>query len=71
MKKKIRNIINGWKNTLITNDYVEDISKYRLTICNECPKKQNMIGVDVCGECHCPLISKTRSLEEKCPLNKW
>jgi hypothetical protein len=71
MKKKIKNIINGWKNTLITNDYVEEISQYRLTICNECPKKQDTFGIDVCGECGCPLMSKTRSLESKCPLNKW
>lgn len=66
----IKNIIQGWTNVLIEDSEIEQIAKYRLSICNGCEHKIEMIGVECCGICHCPLIAKTRS-NSKCDLNKW
>ena len=67
----IKNIWNGWKNVIITDENIEAAAEVRLLICNGCDKKTSMITVDVCGLCHCPLIAKTRSKNERCPLGKW
>lgn len=45
--------------------------KKRIKICNKCNKKIVYSGIEVCGECGCPLSSKTRVPEEKCLMNKW
>jgi hypothetical protein len=70
MKTKLRTILNGWKNTLITDSKIEAVAQVRLSICNGCDKKTTQLGIDVCGECHCPLVAKVRS-NDTCPLNKW
>lgn len=70
-KQKVKNIISGWKHVIKKDVDVEAIATTRLDICNQCPKKVNMLGIDVCGDCHCPLIAKVRSLDEVCPLSKW
>lgn len=54
-----------------SNDEVEQLSLIRLAICGDCPSKQVMLGMDVCGICHCPLLAKSRSPQSGCPLGKW
>lgn len=68
---KLKEIYQGWKNLILTKPDIESISKDRTEICNKCPNKENQLGLDVCGLCHCPLISKTRSLDSSCPDGKW
>jgi hypothetical protein len=67
---KISRIINGWKNYIIKNNDVETKAQVRISICNGCDKKATQLGIEVCGECHCPLVAKVRS-NDNCPLNKW
>lgn len=69
--EKIIEIYNGWKNLVIKQSDIEDMSAWRMEICNDCDKKVNQLGMDVCGECGCPLMSKTRSPQSECPLSKW
>ncbi len=71
MAKKIKEIVSGWTKVLFTNAEVEVIAEKRLSICNACPFKDSMMGIDCCSLCHCPLISKTRSLTSECPKNYW
>jgi len=71
MNKKLKDIINGWKNVIITDANVEEIAEVRQLICNGCDKKTEMLGMEVCGLCHCPLLAKTRSTDNRCPLGKW
>lgn len=71
MNKKINEIVNGWKNLAIKDEEIERIAKHRLSICNTCEHKETMIGLEVCGHCHCVLEAKARSLESKCPEKKW
>lgn len=80
----IKEILNGWKNFLISNPIVEDIAKDRSKICSQCPSakygKHSAILKDYttkeiegyyCGECKCPLSVKVRSTISQCPLGKW
>jgi hypothetical protein len=44
------------------------MSEDRMKVYNKCPfrSKQN-----VCKKCGCYLPAKTKSINEKCPINKW
>lgn len=79
---KLKNIAKGWAKYLtgITNDE----EKRRAAICRGCPSAVlgtyekampdfSLIEIQglKCGECDCPLSTKIRSKNEKCPLNKW
>lgn len=75
MKNKFKEIFDGWKNVLFTDEEIEILSAERMAICNECPFKEevDLMGLrnEICGECWCPLKAKTRSPESKCPKDKW
>jgi len=68
-------IFEGVKNSIIKNEVVEEISRLRMNICNECPSKGKKCAVKgtgpCCNECGCSLTFKTRSLSSDCPLDKW
>lgn len=68
-------ILEGIKNSIVRDEFVEDVSKLRHDICDSCPSKGNecvMVGTaPCCNECGCSLKFKTRSLSSECPLDKW
>jgi hypothetical protein len=66
-----KNILAGWKNTIIRNEESENLSNKRMSVCNSCSEKKMILGVEVCGLCNCPLIAKTRAPENSCGLKKW
>jgi len=49
-------ILEGIKNSVVRDEFVEDVARMRY---------------DVCNECGCSLQFKTRSLSSECPLGKW
>jgi hypothetical protein len=49
----------------------DSLQTSRKSICNGCSKKQNILGVEYCGECSCILLFKTAFKYARCPLNKW
>ena len=65
--KKIRpsRIIDGW--TKVIKGEEQEFSANRMSVCDTCPSKK----VGMCIECGCPLMAKTKVIEEYCPLNKW
>ena len=73
------NTVDGWVNVVKKSPAVEMVATVRIDICNKCEHKKNagveisgkVIGIDYCGICKCPIISKTRSMAERCPANKW
>lgn len=76
----IQNIINGYWNMLFPKPSIEKLAKYRMSICNTCPHKGyyyftlfkfKLWKISKCNRCGCVLNAKTRSLEAKCPINKW
>lgn len=71
MKNKFKEIGEGWLNVIIKNAEIEQEAERRLGICDGCPSKTKQLGMDVCGECHCPLLAKARSSDSECPLNRW
>jgi hypothetical protein len=73
--KNRKQIFEGITNTIIRDEYVEDISKLRMEICNDCTSNGDecvVIGTaPCCNECGCSLAFKTRALSTECPLGKW
>jgi hypothetical protein len=76
-------IVEGFKNTIIENEFVEKLSKERLEICKSCNTYDKtgkgclipMNGVPCCNKdkdgCGCVLSMKTRSPSSSCPKNYW
>jgi hypothetical protein len=68
-------IFEGIKNSVIRDETVEEISRLRYDICDECSSKGKKCAVKgtapCCNECGCSLAFKTRSLSSECPLGKW
>ena len=68
-------ILEGVKNSIIRDEFVEDLSRMRQNVCDECPSKGKKCAVKgtgpCCNECGCSLAFKTRSLSSECPIGKW
>jgi hypothetical protein len=68
-------IIEGIKNSIIRDEFVEEVAAMRYSVCEECPSKGKKCAVKgtgpCCNECGCSLGFKTRSLSSDCPLGKW
>jgi hypothetical protein len=76
MGGKIKEIVEGWTNLAFSSDEkIENMSRERMKICNACDlisTKHKTKRPDVhCTECGCTLAAKTRSVDSKCPINKW
>jgi hypothetical protein len=73
--KNRKQIFEGVTNSIIRDEYVEDVSKLRMEVCNGCSSKGDecvVIGTHpCCNECGCSLAFKTRALSTECPLGKW
>ena len=74
-KKKI---LEGFKNAIIKDDYIESVAEIRNEICKGCEKYDTtgnsclVPGTQpCCGECGCSLYLKQRSLASNCDLGKW
>lgn len=70
------NIIDGWTNVVFTDPEVEVIANSRMEQCNQCDNKHRVVIINNiayynCKICKCPLISKVRSTDEHCPIDKW
>ena len=81
--QKLKNILSGWKNYLFESDAIESMAKIRSVKCATCEdavwglvpqlmgdKIKDIKGM-VCNGCKCPLSTKLRSHEEKCPKGLW
>lgn len=74
---KVKEILDGIKNSVFVKESVEKIAAERYSICKTCPhnsKNSDNIYLrpdEHCLECDCNLYLKTRSLHSQCPLNKW
>jgi hypothetical protein len=70
-----KQIVEGITNTIIRDETIEEISRLRYSICDECTSKGKKCAVKgtspCCNECGCSLTFKTRSLSSDCPLGKW
>ena len=76
--KNRKEIYEGIKNSVIRDNFVEDVSAKRMAICIECPeidRKGSECAVPgtqpCCKECGCSLSFKTRALSTECPLGEW
>jgi len=70
--------MEGIKNTIIRDQFVEEIAAERMAKCNTCVKRDDegkscvMPGTQpCCNLCGCSLSFKTRSLSSSCPDLVW
>ena len=83
--EKIKTVINnfgkileGVINSILDDDYVEQVADERNSICSSCEQIDRK-GDDClapgsqpcCSLCGCSLYFKTRSLSSDCPAGKW
>lgn len=73
-----KGILEGIKNSVIRDEFVEDIARMRHDICDGCEhldtkgKGCAVKGTQpCCSDCGCSLAFKTRSLSSECPKGKW
>ena len=73
-------IYEGWRNKLIPpadmKDMIQQVSKERVTICNDCPfhSKNHFTPLRPdahCTDCGCNLEAKAACLSCSCPQDKW
>lgn len=60
--------------TPLADEEVEQLSTLRMDICRACLKDEStpcLSSEEKCCKCNCWMPAKTRSLDEKCPINKW
>jgi hypothetical protein len=70
--------MEGIKNSIIRDEYVEAIAKERLETCSTCVRKDD-VGEHClvkgtqpcCNLCGCSLSLKVRSLSSSCPDMRW
>lgn len=81
---KIKDILSGWKNYLVSDPVVDEVAAARAKVCAVCPEakegvftallkdyKLEDIEGKYCNKCKCPLSATVRSESKKCPLLKW
>lgn len=75
---EINNILEGWRNHLFPpsklKDFITETSNNRLSICAGCDHNSTpgiIKAYSRCKSCGCPLLQKSKSLNSKCPLDKW
>lgn len=76
--KNRKQILEGIKNSIIRDEFVEEVAEQRILLCHTCPKKDVegstclMPGTQpCCSLCGCSLSFKVRSLSSDCPAHKW
>lgn len=76
--KNRKQIMEGIKNSVIRDAFVEKVAEERLKVCYGCPRKDDkgkscvMPGTQpCCNLCGCSLSFKTRSLSSDCPDLRW
>lgn len=76
--KNRKQILEGIKNSVLRDEFVEDVSRHRLEVCASCEHQDTkgskcmMKGTQpCCSLCGCSLGFKTRSLSSECPDKKW
>lgn len=76
--KNRKQIMEGIKNSIIRDKFVEEIAQQRLSTCNTCVRKDDsgehciVKGTQpCCNLCGCSLSLKTRSLSSSCPDMRW
>jgi len=76
--KNRKEIMEGVKNSMIRDEFVESIAEHRNEICTSCEhidlkgKECAVPGTQpCCSPCGCSLKFKTRALSTECPDGRW
>ena len=76
--KNRKEILEGVKNTVIRDKFVEEVAKERGKVCDGCVRKDTEGSTCLvpgtqpcCNLCGCSLKFKLRSLSSECPDKRW
>ncbi len=76
--KNRKQIMEGVKNSIIRDEFVEEVAAQRREICNVCVRKDDEGSSCVvpgtqpcCNLCGCSLSIKLRALSAECPDLRW
>jgi hypothetical protein len=66
-------IIKAWAVSFNPTEEQKELADLRYNICISCDQRGNILGIEKCNKCGCPLSKKifTQKKAETCPLNKW
>lgn len=83
-KGRLQRIVEGWGNYIFPDKEIETIAKVRALKCATCDFNKDILDNDitgflkplgvvipVCLKCYCPIEAKTRSITDKCEINRW
>lgn len=72
--KNRKEILEGVKNTVVKDEFVEQVAEHRMKICKSCEYYDGKCAVGgtapCCGACGCSLGFKTRAMSTFCGLTK-
>lgn len=71
---KIKEIVTAWIVSFNPSEDEKLLAEKRYEICNSCTNRvNNILGVEICKVCGCPLSKKIFTLkdQESCPIKKW
>ena len=74
MSFEVKKIVDAWITSFNPDKEERELAEKRYSICNTCEfNKKNLIGVETCNKCGCPLSKKVfTSLDyTTCPIGKW
>jgi len=72
----IKNIVDGYTNTIFKKADIEELANTRLQECSNC-NELKVVGVfnatvlHYCNLCKCPITPAVRAKGKQCKLNKW
>ena len=49
----------------------DEIKAERKAICDACPDKRTVVGIEYCNLCKCAILMKTATKLASCPSEKW
>ncbi len=66
-------IAQAWITARNPNEDQKMKAESRIAICNSCEFAEEVLGIEVCSICLCPLNKKifTRKGPDECPKGKW
>ena len=67
----IKEILEGWGSLMLKPYDNAEVVEPRLNACNRCEIRTGSLCDKRKGGCGCVIPAKVRSMDSKCPINKW
>ena len=72
MSLNFKEIFEAWILSANPNENQKKLSTLRFEVCQNCPFMNDILGVQICGKCGCPISKKIFTNKyDACPAHKW